>query len=130
MAHDTRLILVTIGDVALIVLLIVVVKMHSFLALIADSGGANGIIDKLLTKASPRVLPWAMTLVAMIIGIPIGDADGVGDDGRVSSRDVPGRIRRRHAPLAVAQNGASILTTPTTLLVTNSRMPSSVSSLP
>ena len=117
MAHDTRLTLVTLGGIALIVLLIVVLKMHPFLALItgsafvglaggvplakiilnfetgvgatlqevgllialgamlgrllADSGGADAIIDKLLSKASPTVLPWAMALVAMIIGIPM-----------------------------------------------------------
>ncbi len=36
-AHDTRLTLVTLGAIAIIVLLIVVVKMHPFLALIAGS---------------------------------------------------------------------------------------------
>ena len=116
-SHDTRLTLVTVCGIAVIVLLIVVVKMHPFLALIAgsafvglaggvplpeiisnfekgvgatlqevgllialgamlgkllaDSGGADRIIDKLLTKASPTVLPWAMALVAVIIGIPM-----------------------------------------------------------
>lgn len=117
MAHDTRLTLVTLGGIAIIVLLIVIVKMHPFLALIAgsafvglaggvplakiisnfetgvgatlqevgllialgamlgkllaDSGGADRIIDKLLNKASPALLPWAMALVAIIIGIPM-----------------------------------------------------------
>lgn len=117
MAHDTRLALVTLGGIAVIVLLIVVLKMHPFLALItgsacvglaggvplakiisnfetgvgstlqevgllialgamlgrllADSGGADRIIDKLLSKASPTMLPWAMALVAIIIGIPM-----------------------------------------------------------
>ncbi|MCW2495524.1 gluconate:H+ symporter [Jatrophihabitans sp.] len=116
-SHDTRLTLVTLGGIALIVLLIVLVKMHPFLALIlgsafvglaggvplpkiisnfetgvgatlqevgllialgamlgkllADSGGADRVMDTLLSKASPKVLPWAMALVAIIIGIPM-----------------------------------------------------------
>jgi GntP family gluconate:H+ symporter len=116
-AHDTRLTLVTLGGIAVIVLLIVVLRMHPFLALIlgsafvgfaggiplpdiisnfetgvgstlkevgllialgamlgkllADSGGADQVIDKLLARASPTVLPWAMALVAIIIGIPM-----------------------------------------------------------
>jgi len=116
-SHDTRLSLVTLGGIAIIVLLIVLLKMHPFLALIAgsafvglaagiplpkiisnfesgvgstlqevgllialgamlgkllaDSGGADRIIDKLLSKASPTLLPWAMGLVAIIIGIPM-----------------------------------------------------------
>ncbi|HEY3716219.1 MAG TPA: gluconate:H+ symporter [Jatrophihabitantaceae bacterium] len=116
-AHDTRLSLVTLGGIAVIVLLIVLLKMHPFLALIAgsafvglaagiplpkiisnfesgvgstlqevgllialgamlgkllaDSGGADRVIDKLLSKASPTLLPWAMGLVAIIIGIPM-----------------------------------------------------------
>ncbi len=39
--------------------------------LLADSGGADRVIDKLLTKASPALLPWAMALLAIIIGIPM-----------------------------------------------------------
>ena len=116
-AHDTRLTLVTLGGIAIIVLLIVLAKVHPFLALIAgsafvglaggvplpkiitnfemgvgstlqevgllialgamlgkllaDSGGADQVIDKLLTRTSPAVLPWAMALVAIIIGIPM-----------------------------------------------------------
>jgi gluconate:H+ symporter, GntP family len=116
-AHDTRLTLVTLGGIAIIVLLIVLLKMHPFLALIAgsafvglaggvplpkiisnfetgvgatlqevgllialgamlgkllaDSGGADRVIDKLVTSASPALLPWAMALVAIIIGIPM-----------------------------------------------------------
>jgi GntP family gluconate:H+ symporter len=110
-------VLVTLGGIAIIVALIVVLKMHPFLALIfgsafvglaagvplpkiisnfesgvgstlqevgllialgamlgkllADSGGADEVIDKLVSRASPAVLPWAMTLVALIIGIPM-----------------------------------------------------------
>ena len=116
-SHDTRLTLVTLGGIAIIILLIVLVKMHPFLALIAgsafvglaggvplskiisnfetgvgstlqevgllialgamlgkllaDSGGADQVIDKLVTRASPALLPWAMALVAIIIGIPM-----------------------------------------------------------
>jgi gluconate:H+ symporter, GntP family len=116
-SHDTRLTLVTLGGIAVIVLLIVLLKMHPFLALIlgsafvglaggvplpkiisnfesgvgstlqevgllialgamlgkllADSGGADRIIDKLLGRTSPALLPWAMGLVAIIIGLPM-----------------------------------------------------------
>ncbi|MFI5085538.1 MAG: gluconate transporter [Actinomycetales bacterium] len=38
--------------------------------LLADSGGADEIVDTLL-KGSPRVLPWKMALIAFIIGIPM-----------------------------------------------------------
>jgi gluconate:H+ symporter, GntP family len=39
--------------------------------LLADSGGADQVIDTLLSKASPAGLPWAMTLVAVIVGLPM-----------------------------------------------------------
>jgi GntP family gluconate:H+ symporter len=117
LTHDTRLTLVTLTGIAIIVLLIVMAKMHPFLALIAgsafvglaggvplakiitnfetgvgatlqevgllialgamlgkllaDSGGADRIIDKLLANGSPALLPWTMALVAIIIGIPM-----------------------------------------------------------
>jgi gluconate:H+ symporter, GntP family len=116
-AHDTRLMAATVGAIAVIVLLIVVVKLHPFLALIlgsafiglvagvglsevisnfedgvgsvlkevgllialgamlgkllADSGGADRVIDTLVAKATPAKLPWAMALVAVIIGLPM-----------------------------------------------------------
>jgi gluconate:H+ symporter, GntP family len=116
-AHDTRLAVVTVVGIAIIVLLIVVLKMHPFLALIlgsafvgltapvslpmivinfedgvgdtlkevgllialgamlgkllADSGGADRVIDTLLSKASKAMVPWAMALVAIIIGLPM-----------------------------------------------------------
>lgn len=38
--------------------------------LLADSGGADEIVDTLL-KGSARALPWKMALVAFIIGIPM-----------------------------------------------------------
>lgn len=39
--------------------------------LLADSGGADQVIDTLLAKAPRGVVPWAMTLVAVIIGLPM-----------------------------------------------------------
>jgi len=39
--------------------------------LLADSGGANRVVDTLLGKVSPKILPWAMALVAVIIGLPM-----------------------------------------------------------
>lgn len=39
--------------------------------LLADSGGADRIVSTLVNKASAAGLPWAMALVAMIIGLPM-----------------------------------------------------------
>ncbi|WP_414935540.1 gluconate:H+ symporter [Amycolatopsis sp. cmx-11-51] len=39
--------------------------------LLADSGGADQIVDTILRKASDRTLPWAMALVAVLIGLPM-----------------------------------------------------------
>ncbi|OHV49014.1 SLC13 family permease [Pseudofrankia sp. BMG5.36] len=39
--------------------------------LLADSGGANRVIDTLLARASGRAIPWMMALVAVIIGLPM-----------------------------------------------------------
>jgi GntP family gluconate:H+ symporter len=39
--------------------------------LLADSGGADQIVDTIIGKSSDRSLPWAMALVAFIIGIPM-----------------------------------------------------------
>jgi gluconate:H+ symporter, GntP family len=39
--------------------------------LLADSGGADRVIDTLVAKASPARIPWAMALVAIIIGLPM-----------------------------------------------------------
>jgi GntP family gluconate:H+ symporter len=39
--------------------------------LLADSGGADRVIDTLVGRAGPRALPWAMALVAVIIGLPM-----------------------------------------------------------
>lgn len=39
--------------------------------LLADSGGADRIVDTLVAKSSPRALPWTMALVGAIIGLPM-----------------------------------------------------------
>ncbi|OMI33461.1 gluconate:H+ symporter [Streptomyces sparsogenes] len=39
--------------------------------LLADSGGADQIVDTILAKASDRTMPWAMALIAGIIGLPL-----------------------------------------------------------
>ncbi|MDT0319885.1 MULTISPECIES: gluconate:H+ symporter [unclassified Streptomyces] len=39
--------------------------------LLADSGGADQIVDTILAKASNRAMPWAMVLIAGIIGLPL-----------------------------------------------------------
>jgi GntP family gluconate:H+ symporter len=39
--------------------------------LLAESGGADKIVDTLVSKAPTAAVPWAMALVAMIIGLPM-----------------------------------------------------------
>ncbi|MGN6251111.1 MAG: GntP family permease [Marmoricola sp.] len=39
--------------------------------LLADSGGANRIVDKIVSGVGPKTLPWAMALIAAIIGLPM-----------------------------------------------------------
>ncbi|MET9954675.1 gluconate:H+ symporter [Streptomyces sp. NPDC006339] len=39
--------------------------------LLADSGGADQIVDTILRKASGRAMPWAMVLIASVIGLPL-----------------------------------------------------------
>jgi len=39
--------------------------------LLADSGGADQIVDTIVGKASVRGLPWAMALVGALIGLPM-----------------------------------------------------------
>jgi len=39
--------------------------------LLADSGGANEIVDRIVGRVGPKALPWAMALVAAIIGLPM-----------------------------------------------------------
>src|SRR6187549_677524 len=42
-----------------------------FAKLLADSGGADEIVDTIVGHASPRMLPWAMALVGALIGLPM-----------------------------------------------------------
>ncbi|WP_244931624.1 gluconate:H+ symporter [Nocardioides sp. W7] len=42
-----------------------------FAKLLADSGGADQIVDTIVGRASTRALPWAMALVGAIIGLPM-----------------------------------------------------------
>ncbi len=42
-----------------------------FAKLLADSGGADEIVDTIVGHASPRMLPWAMALVGAVIGLPM-----------------------------------------------------------
>ena len=42
-----------------------------FAKLLADSGGADQIVDTIVGRAPARVLPWAMVLVGAIIGLPM-----------------------------------------------------------
>ncbi|QGV81459.1 GntP family permease [Streptomyces ficellus] len=39
--------------------------------LLADSGGADQIVDTILAKAGGRAMPWAMVLIASVIGLPL-----------------------------------------------------------
>jgi len=39
--------------------------------LLADSGGADRIVDTLVARATPRSLPWVMGLIGAIIGLPM-----------------------------------------------------------
>ncbi|MFF3908909.1 GntP family permease [Streptomyces sp. NPDC001848] len=39
--------------------------------LLADSGGADQIVDTILAKAKGRAMPWAMVLIAAVIGLPL-----------------------------------------------------------
>jgi len=39
--------------------------------LLADSGGADRIVDTLVGRSSPRMLPWTMAAVGAIIGLPM-----------------------------------------------------------
>ncbi|MGW4887707.1 GntP family permease [Streptomyces murinus] len=39
--------------------------------LLADSGGADQIVDTILARAGGRAMPWAMVLIASVIGLPI-----------------------------------------------------------
>ncbi|WP_134765230.1 gluconate:H+ symporter [Nocardioides sp. 1609] len=42
-----------------------------FAKLLADSGGADQIVDTIVGRSSERMLPWAMAAVGAIIGLPM-----------------------------------------------------------
>jgi GntP family gluconate:H+ symporter len=42
-----------------------------FAKLLADSGGADQIVDTIVRRASPALLPWAMAGVGAVIGLPM-----------------------------------------------------------
>jgi GntP family gluconate:H+ symporter len=56
----------TVGSVGLLIALGAMIG-----GLLADSGGADSIVDAFLGRVSGRGLPWAMALVAAIIGLPL-----------------------------------------------------------
>lgn len=39
--------------------------------LLADSGGANVIADTVLARSTKKTLPWAMALIAAVLGLPL-----------------------------------------------------------
>lgn len=39
--------------------------------LLADSGGADRVVDTLVARSSPRALPWTMGVVGAVIGLPM-----------------------------------------------------------
>lgn len=39
--------------------------------LLADSGGADRVVDTLVGRSSPALLPWTMALVGAVIGLPM-----------------------------------------------------------
>ncbi|WP_155055433.1 GntP family permease [Streptomyces blattellae] len=39
--------------------------------MLADSGGADEVVDTILARASGRSMPWAMVLIASVIGLPL-----------------------------------------------------------
>jgi GntP family gluconate:H+ symporter len=56
----------TVGSVGLLIALGAMIG-----ALLADSGGADSIVETFLARVPARRLPWAMALVAVIIGLPL-----------------------------------------------------------
>ncbi len=50
----------------------VLIALGSILGrLLADSGGADTIVDTILDKARGRAMPWAMVLIASVVGLPL-----------------------------------------------------------
>lgn len=55
-----------LGDVGIIIALGAMLG-----ALMAESGAAERLVDAMLKRASNRMLPWMMALVAIVIGLPL-----------------------------------------------------------
>ncbi|MGI8522132.1 MAG: GntP family permease [Nocardioides sp.] len=116
-AGNAQLVIAALAGIATVVLLIVLAKLHPFLALmlgsgvlgavafaapldtvtafttgfgstmgsvgilialgamlgklLADSGGSNVIVDTIISRVGPRGLPWAMALIAAVLGLPL-----------------------------------------------------------
>jgi GntP family gluconate:H+ symporter len=50
----------------------VLIALGSILGkMLADSGGADEIVDTILARAGGRAMPWAMVLIASVIGLPL-----------------------------------------------------------
>ena len=56
----------TVGSVGLLIALGAMIG-----ALLADSGGADRIVDTAVNSTSRRLLPWAIAGVAALIGLPL-----------------------------------------------------------
>ena len=56
----------TMGSVGLLVALGAMIGK-----MLADSGGGDTIVDKIIAGVGPKTLPWAMALIAAILGIPL-----------------------------------------------------------
>ncbi|GAA2637712.1 GntP family permease [Paractinoplanes durhamensis] len=56
----------TVGSVGLLIALGSMIG-----ALLADSGGADGIVNRIVDRVSGSALPWAMAGVAALVGLPL-----------------------------------------------------------
>ena len=56
----------TVGSVGLLIALGAMVGK-----ILADSGGSDQIVDTIIGRVGPRGLPWAMALIAAILGLPL-----------------------------------------------------------
>src|ERR671939_1936681 len=56
----------TVGSVGLLIALGAMIG-----ALLADSGGADRIVQTIVSRVSPAALPWAMAGAAALVGIPL-----------------------------------------------------------
>jgi GntP family gluconate:H+ symporter len=56
----------TVGNVGLLIALGAMIG-----ALLADSGGADTIVETIIGRVGARGLPWAMALIAAILGLPL-----------------------------------------------------------